>query len=167
MFVEFKSNFVEEMSTETQAEGNTHLPYTVRTNDTFRVYFAATALARTEALQAEAADPDACAWVSANAGTGKTHVLSRRVLRLLLAGTAPERILCLTYTKAAAAEMANRVFDELARWVTLADEALATSLEKLVGRDPTPADRERARTLFACAIEAPGGLKVQTIHAFC
>ena len=105
---------------------------------------------RTEALQADAADPDACAWVSANAGTGKTHVLSRRVLRLLLAGTAPERILCLTYTKAAAAEMANRVFDELARWVTLADEELATSLGS--SWDATPRRRResaRARSLPA------------------
>ena len=116
----------------------------------------ASALARTEALQADAADPDACAWVSANAGTGKTHVLSRRVLRLLLAGTAPERILCLTYTKAAAAEMANRVFDALARWVTLADEELAASLRELVGRDPTPAEM-RARAHALCLRDRGAG----------
>jgi ATP-dependent helicase/nuclease subunit A len=124
-------------------------------------------LDRTRRLQAKAANPDACAWVSANAGTGKTHVLSRRVLRLLLAGAAPERILCLTYTKAAAAEMANRVFDELARWVTLSDEDLTKTLTELLEAKPQLPELARARALFACAIEAPGGLQVQTIHAFC
>ena len=74
--------------------------------------------------QSDAADPNVSAWVSANAGTGKTHVLTLRVLRLLLAGTPPERILCLTYTKAAAAEMSKRVFDWLAGWVTADDATL-------------------------------------------
>lgn len=117
--------------------------------------------------QGAASDPAASAWVGANAGTGKTHVLTERVLRLLLAGTKPERILALTYTKAAAAEMSKRVFDQLARWVTLPDEALAVVLGKLMRKPATPQALARARTLFAEAIETPGGLKVQTIHAFC
>ncbi len=125
------------------------------------------ALEETQRHQAAAADPAASAWVSANAGTGKTHVLTMRVLRLLLAGTAPERILALTYTKAAAAEMSKRVFARLAEWVTDAEPALKKKLAVLLGRAPTAADMQRARQLFAIAIETPGGLKVQTIHAFC
>jgi len=121
----------------------------------------------TRRRQAAAADPATSAWVSANAGTGKTHVLTMRVLRLLLAGTLPERVLALTYTKAAAAEMAKRVFARLAAWVTAGERELASELGELCGRAPTPAEMERARQLFAIAIETPGGLKVQTIHAFC
>jgi ATP-dependent helicase/nuclease subunit A len=117
--------------------------------------------------QAAAADPTASAWVSANAGTGKTHVLTLRILRLLLAGTEPARILALTYTKAAAAEMATRVFGRLADWVTASDEALTKALRELLDRAPTPEEMKRARQLFALVIETPGGLKVQTIHAFC
>jgi ATP-dependent helicase/nuclease subunit A len=124
-------------------------------------------LARTSRNQADAADPRACVWVSANAGTGKTHVLTMRVLRLMLGGTAPQRILCLTYTKAAAAEMSKRVFDELASWVTLPPKDLSAKLQELTGQKPAPADLALARTLFTAAIETPGGLKVQTIHAFC
>ena len=120
----------------------------------------------TNQRQAQAADPATSAWVSANAGTGKTHVLTRRVLRLLLAGTAPERILCLTYTKAAAAEMSTRVFAELGFWVTKSANELDAALVKLLGCAPTADETRRARTLFARAIETPGGLKVQTIHAF-
>jgi ATP-dependent helicase/nuclease subunit A len=120
----------------------------------------------TNRAQARAADPGRSAWVSANAGTGKTHVLTRRVLRLLLAGTAPERILCLTYTKAAAAEMSTRVFRELGFWVTKSAAELTDALQTLLGRPPTAQETARARTLFASAIETPGGLKVQTIHAF-
>ena len=122
---------------------------------------------RTFRLQREAADPAVSAWVSANAGTGKTHVLTTRVLRLLLVDTPPDRILCLTYTKAAAAEMSKRVFDWLGTWVTLGDEALSMELESLLGREPNGQELQRARQLFAIAIETPGGLKVQTIHAFC
>ena len=123
--------------------------------------------AATDAAQAKAADPGASAWVSANAGTGKTHVLTTRVLRLLVAGTPPERILCLTYTKAAAAEMSERVFSRLAAWVTAGEDKLRDELAKLQQRIPGPDEILRARDLFAVAIEAPGGLKVQTIHAFC
>jgi len=120
----------------------------------------------TDRAQGHAADPSGSAWVSANAGTGKTHVLTNRVLRLLLAGTPPARILCLTYTKAAAAEMSKRVFDKLAQWVTAEEHDLAATLEKLTGHVPASGDLARARTLFTVAIETPGGLKVQTIHAF-
>ena len=107
------------------------------------------------------------AWVSANAGSGKTFVLSRRVIRLLLAGVDPARILCLTFTKAAAAEMANRVFAELGAWTTLADAELAERIAELEGGRPTPATLAAARRLFAAALDTPGGLKIQTIHAFC
>jgi ATP-dependent helicase/nuclease subunit A len=127
----------------------------------------ASELARTGRAQAAAADPRASVWVSANAGTGKTHVLTMRVLRLMLAGTLPERILCLTYTKAAAAEMSKRVFGTLAQWVTMPEAKLSDELAKLIGRASAPEELARARTLFATAIETPGGLKVQTIHAFC
>ncbi len=121
----------------------------------------------TSRRQALAADPSVSAWVSANAGTGKTHVLTTRVLRLLVAGTPPERLLCLTYTKAAAAEMSSRVFDRLSRWVTADDKHLHDALSGLLERAPTADETGRARDLFTRAIETPGGLKVQTIHAFC
>ncbi len=124
-------------------------------------------LDETRRNQAAAADPGSSAWVSANAGTGKTHVLTMRVLRLLLADTPPERILALTYTKAAAAEMSKRVFDHLAGWVTAPDAKLEGKLKELLDRAPTWDEMQRARQLFAIAIETPGGLKVQTIHAFC
>src|SRR5262249_33773081 len=87
--------------------------------------------------------------------------------RLMLTGTKPERILCLTYTKAAAAEMSKRVFDTLARWVTMPDTALAREIAELNDRAVLEGELELARTLFAVAIETPGGLKVQTIHSFC
>jgi ATP-dependent helicase/nuclease subunit A len=124
-------------------------------------------LNQTRRSQAAAADPSASAWVSANAGTGKTHVLTMRVLRLVLGGTPPERILALTYTKAAAAEMSKRVFARLAEWVTADEASLKRTLGELLDRAPTSAEMQWARQLFAIAIETPGGLKVQTIHAFC
>ena len=125
------------------------------------------ALNRTRAAQHTASDPGTSAWVSANAGTGKTYVLTTRVLRLLLAGTKPERILALTYTKAAAAEMSKRVFERLGIWVTAAPGRLSALLTEVLGQTPTHAEMVRARQLFAIAIETPGGLKVQTIHGFC
>ncbi len=125
-----------------------------------------TASASARRAQREAADPSVSAWVAANAGTGKTQVLTDRILRLLLSGTEPERILALTYTKAAAAEMSKRVFDRLAAWVTLPPEALRLALVDLMGGQPTTQHLVLARQLFAGAIETPGGLKVQTIHAF-
>ncbi|HEX2843413.1 double-strand break repair helicase AddA [Hyphomicrobium sp.] len=123
-------------------------------------------LERTTRLQADAADPAASVWVSANAGTGKTHVLTMRVLRLLLADTPPERILCLTYTKAAAAEMSKRVFESLSKWVMLEEADLEHALLEFLGREPDATEIARARTLFTRATETPGGLSVQTIHAF-
>lgn len=117
--------------------------------------------------QRRAADPTASAFVSANAGSGKTFVLVRRVLRLLVQGVDPSKILALTYTTAAAANMANRVFEELSKWVRLDDAALSAVLADLDGEKPKPQVLQRARQLFARAIETPGGLKIQTIHAFC
>ena len=118
-------------------------------------------------LQQQAADPESSIWVEANAGSGKTRVLTDRVLRLLLAGVKPDQILCLTYTKAAAAEMRQRVSARLADWA-LADHAhLGQELFDLLDSAPDTALLERARTLFATALETPGGLKIQTIHAFC
>ncbi|WP_420960519.1 double-strand break repair helicase AddA [Brucella sp. IR073] len=121
----------------------------------------------TIAAQARAANPKDSVWVSANAGSGKTHVLTERVIRLLLEGTDPSRILCLTYTKAAAAVMQNRVFARLSEWAMLPDEALAEKLEALEGERSGASRLRAARRLFARALETPGGLKIQTIHAFC
>lgn len=117
--------------------------------------------------QERASDPGASAWVSANAGSGKTTVLVRRVLRLLLAGVDAGAILCLTYTTAAAANMSNRLFSILSSWTTLPEEKLDKALVEQLGRAPELAERTRARRLFAQALETPGGLKIQTIHAFC
>ena len=117
--------------------------------------------------QRRAADPCASAWVSANAGAGKTKVLTDRVVRLLLAGAPPGRILCLTFTKTAAAKMAIEVFGRLGRWVTLDDAALVRELTELEGEPPTREQMSLARRLFARAVETPGGLKIETIHAFC
>ena len=117
--------------------------------------------------QADAVDPDYSVWLSASAGTGKTQVLSARVLRLLLQpGTSPESLLCLTFTKAGAAEMAMRVNDVLARWVMLDDAALARELGH-IGAPVDPETRHRARTLFTRVLDCPGGgLRIDTIHAF-
>jgi len=121
----------------------------------------------TKDAQRRAANPRASAWVSANAGAGKTKVLTDRVVRLLLSGSLPGRILCLTFTKAAAANMAIRVFERLGRWVTLDEESLVGELTELEGAVPTRQQLKLARTLFARAVETPGGLKIDTIHAFC
>ena len=117
--------------------------------------------------QRKAAGPRASVWVSASAGTGKTRVLIDRLLWLMLDGTDPARILCLTFTRAAAAEMANRLNEELANWATLRSGALAETLQKLTGRMPSDATIARARQLFARVLETPGGIKIATIHAFC
>ena len=118
-----------------------------------------------EGAQQRAADPDVHAALSASAGTGKTQVLTARVLRLLLRGARPESILCLTFTKAAAAEMANRVGARLVSWVRLKDKDLKKDLFAL-GEANDPPALERARTLFARVLDCPGGLKIQTIHSF-
>jgi ATP-dependent helicase/nuclease subunit A len=117
--------------------------------------------------QIAASDPRVSCWVTANAGAGKTHVLAQRVIRLLLDGCEPSRILCLTFTKAAAANMAARVFDRLATWIALDDAALDKALGDIGIRKVDAPRRAHARRLFAAALETPGGLKVQTIHAFC
>jgi ATP-dependent helicase/nuclease subunit A len=117
--------------------------------------------------QNTASDPAVSAWVAANAGSGKTHVLASRVIRLLLQDFDPAKILCITFTKAAAANMANRVFDDLRKWIALDDTALAQAMRNIGVGETGPAARARARRLFALALETPGGLKVQTIHAFC
>ncbi len=118
-------------------------------------------------LQRRASDPASSAWVSANAGSGKTHVLTLRVIRLLLAGIPPSKILCLTFTKAAAANMSDRVFRTLARWATLDDDDLSKEIATAGKEEAKPQDLTLARKLFARTIETPGGLKIQTIHAFC
>ena len=120
--------------------------------------------------QVAAADPDRSTWLAANAGSGKTRVLTDRVARLLLSGVPPQKILCLTYTKAAASEMQNRLFQRLGAWSMMQDDALRDSLRALSSDDIGPLDATilaQARRLFAKAIETPGGLKIQTIHSFC
>jgi ATP-dependent helicase/nuclease subunit A len=121
----------------------------------------------TSRAQSRATDPSHSIWVEANAGSGKTFVLTRRVLRLLLAGVRPESILCLTYTKAAAAEMRKRVSQQLAEWAVLEEAKLREKLTDLLGTPPDAAGLHVARTLFARALETPGGLRILTIHAFC
>ncbi|WP_300056753.1 double-strand break repair helicase AddA [uncultured Roseobacter sp.] len=123
--------------------------------------------AATEA-QVRAARPDASTWLTANAGSGKTRVLTDRVARLLLDDVEPQHILCLTYTKAAASEMQNRLFRRLGAWAMLPEAKLQAALQELGVDGEIDATRLReARTLFARAIETPGGLKIQTIHSFC
>ena len=114
-----------------------------------------------------ASDPAASVWVGASAGSGKTKVLTDRVLRQMLAGTPPARILCLTFTKAAAAEMAIRINRTLGAWATVDDARLEDELTALTGERPTAETRRDARRLFARVIDCPGGMKLQTIHAFC
>jgi len=127
-------------------------------------------LDQARANQTAAADPGRSVFVTANAGSGKTTTLVDRVARLLLQKAPPGEILCVTYTKAAAAEMQARLFDKLGDWAVMDDTRLSASLAQLDGRDPanlTAADLSDARRLFARALETPGGLKIQTIHAFC
>jgi ATP-dependent helicase/nuclease subunit A len=120
-----------------------------------------------KAEQRNASDPAEHVWLSASAGTGKTYVLSARVLRLLLRGVKPDAILCLTFTKAGAAEMAERVHARLAYWVQIKDPELAAEL-KALGEDFGPEQVAKARTLFATVLESRGGgLRIMTIHAFC
>jgi ATP-dependent helicase/nuclease subunit A len=127
-----------------------------------------TALHPASLAQIIAARPDRSTWLSANAGSGKTRVLTNRVARLLLDGVNPQHILCLTYTKAAASEMQIRLFDTLGRWAMMPDDALSRALDTLGHEGGTGSEvLRRARRLFAQAIETPGGLRIQTIHAFC
>jgi ATP-dependent helicase/nuclease subunit A len=125
------------------------------------------ALGRATEAQQRATTPGHSAWVEANAGTGKTKVLTDRVTRLLLDGVKPERILCLTFTKAAAAEMRNRLASQLGRWALAEPDKLDEQIEALISRTPQPAERIVARRLFARVLDAPGGINILTIHAFC
>lgn len=119
------------------------------------------------ASQRLAADPSWNVFVTANAGSGKTKVLVDRIARLLLTGAEPSAFLCITYTKAAAAEMQRRLFERLGEWCVMADDALAAALRDLIGAPLQDPPLAQARALFARALEAPGGVKILTIHAFC
>ena len=119
------------------------------------------------AAQVRASLPEASTWLMANAGSGKTRVLTDRVARLLLRDVEPQRILCLTYTKSAASEMQNRLFRTLGEWAMKPEAALRQALADLGEAQLDAAHLARARRLFACAIETPGGLRIQTIHSFC
>jgi ATP-dependent helicase/nuclease subunit A len=124
-------------------------------------------LLRITESQRAAADPEQSVWVTANAGTGKTKVLTDRVLRLLLQGTLPEKILCLTYTRAAAAEMLARLQKELANWVRYEEAELRAILQELTGEPVNDALIRRARRLFLQVLEAPEGVRIMTIHSLC
>ncbi|MEG3620069.1 double-strand break repair helicase AddA [Magnetovibrio sp. PR-2] len=117
--------------------------------------------------QFAAARPDRSVWVSANAGTGKTRVLVDRIARLLLTGARPEKILCLTFTKTGAAEMAERINAQLGQWAVMDDQALIDDLKALTQSDPDEDMLNTARRLFAQVLDVPGGMKIRTIHAFC
>lgn len=106
-------------------------------------------------------------WIEASAGTGKTKVLVDRTINLLLAGSRPDRLLCLTFTKAAAAEMANRIRDRLSQWMSLSDDSLVQELRELTRQEDVTAKIPVARNLLNDVLRVPGGLQVQTIHGFC
>ncbi len=120
-----------------------------------------------EKYQREASDPKTSVWVGASAGSGKTTVLTSRVMRLLLDDVKPQKILCLTFTRAAAAEMANRITEKLSRWATCSDDELRDDLDYLQGAAPTTKQLKDARRLFARVLSCPGGMRIRTIHAFC
>ena len=121
--------------------------------------------AATEA-QNRAADPKRSIWVSANAGTGKTRVLTSRILRLLLDGAQVTDILAVTYTRAAASEMRNRLFEKLARWTVMSGSALEQELNAIGIDRPSLEQRDRARRLFATLLDQPVGIRIETVHAF-
>lgn len=126
-----------------------------------------TSLDAADTAQRGAADASASVWVAASAGTGKTKILTDRVLSLMLAGTMPQRILCLTFTKAAAAEMSVRIAKELGGWASASQDELRHQLLKLLGRDADAQECRLARQLFSRVLDAPGGMNIYTIHAFC
>ncbi|MDH5488878.1 MAG: double-strand break repair helicase AddA, partial [Rhodospirillaceae bacterium] len=123
-------------------------------------------IGKATASQLGASDPVRSVWVSANAGTGKTRVLVDRIARILLSGARPEKILCLTFTKTAAAEMAERINRRLGHWVVMNDADLSAELTDLTQKKPDDETMKRARALFARVLETPGGLKIRTIHSF-
>ncbi len=122
---------------------------------------------KTAGYEGDALDPASSVFVSANAGAGKTQRLSDRVLSLLSHGAAPSKILCLTFTKAAAAEMSQRILAELGTWVMAGDDAISEKLKKLLSRAPDKATLARARSLFATVLESPEGIRIETVHGFC
>ena len=124
-------------------------------------------LSQTVHLQQSASDPKNSAWVFASAGSGKTKILTDRVLRLLLDDISPSKILCLTFTKVAAAEMQHRINSELAKWILCSDAELVKKLSDLSGKNPTQIDLKKARTLFIKILDEEAKIKVQTIHSFC
>lgn len=124
-------------------------------------------LTQSSRAQQTASDPSKSVWVAANAGTGKTKVLTDRVLRLLLKGVQPSRILCITYTKAAAAEMQNRIHSTLSIWIELSDNQLVDKIKLLTSEAVNERLLKRARTLFAKVLDAPDGVRIMTIHSFC
>lgn len=124
-------------------------------------------LTQTIRLQQLASNPKNSSWVFASAGSGKTKVLTDRVLRLLLSGVKPDKILCLTFTKVAATEMQNRINSELAQWVLLDEAELVQKLSDLAGHSASSAELKKARTLFAEILDSENKIKIQTIHAFC
>lgn len=117
--------------------------------------------------QRKASNPKVSAWVSASAGSGKTKVLTDRILRLLLSGEKPEKILCLTFTKTAAAEMSNRLFKRLSSWTVMPRPKLTDELQKLLGTEPLEEDILKARCLFAKILDVKGGMKIMNTHSFC
>lgn len=117
--------------------------------------------------QRKAADPKSSVWVAASAGSGKTKVLSDRVLNLLLNGAKPEKILCLTFTKAAATQMSNRIANRLSQWAVISDEELIVQLKELQEKQIDDSQIRKARRLFAEVLDASGGMKILTIHSFC
>ena len=122
---------------------------------------------RASAAQADASDPAASVFVSANAGTGKTKLLTDRVLRLLLAGAPADSILCVTYTRAAAAEMRNRINKRLGDWTIISAKALTEDLKKMGIETPPQDMMQRARSLFAEILDNDNGPRVETVHSFC
>lgn len=124
-------------------------------------------IARASTAQAAASDPSASVFVSANAGTGKTKLLTDRVLRLLLSGAPPDGILCVTYTRTAAAEIRNRIFKRLANWVITSAKELDDDLASMGIATPSQETRQRARILFAQILDNDDGPRVETVHSFC
>ena len=120
-----------------------------------------------EIKQRTASQPNASVWVNASAGSGKTTVLTNRVIRLLLDDVRPEAILCLTFTRAAAAEMSIRITSKLSHWATCDDNELSKDISDLQGTAPDKKQMTAARRLFARVLACPSGMRIRTLHAFC
>ena len=118
-------------------------------------------------VQTDLSNPHCSAWAVAHAGTGKTHILVRRFLRLILEGAQPERILCLSFTRTAATEMRQRIFHHLGRWHRMDDKQLTQELKQTLGKPPNNDQKKRARKLFSRCLDSIHDLHIRTIHAFC